>query len=79
MWREQKELCYGAMQRQPMLVVASTKKKADEPPPLKRQQIEDELDTVVKDLQEKHADKYTLPQFRCWARMITSGKHQQHT
>ena len=37
------------------------KKKADEPPPSKRQLIEDELDTVVKDLQEKHADKYTLP------------------
>ena len=52
------------------------KKMADEPPPSKRQQIEDELDTVVKDLQEKHADKYTLPQFRGWARMITSGKHQ---
>ena len=26
------------------------KMKADEPPPSKRQQIEDELDTVVKDL-----------------------------
>ena len=52
------------------------KKKADEPPPSRRQQIEDELDAVVKDLQEKHADKYTLPQLRCWARMITSGKHQ---
>ena len=31
------------------------KKKANEPPPSKRQLIEDELDTVVKDLQEKHA------------------------
>ena len=51
------------------------KKKADEPPPSKRQLIEDELDTVIKDLQEKHANKYTLPQLRCWARMITSGKH----
>ena len=35
----------------------------------------DELDTVVKDLQEKHAEKYTLPQLQCWACMITSGKH----
>ena len=37
------------------------KKKADEPPPSKRQLIEDELDTVIEDLQEKHAIKYTLP------------------
>ena len=52
------------------------KKKADDPPPTKRQQIEDELESVVKDLQEKHGNKYTLPQLRCWARMITSGKYQ---
>ena len=52
------------------------KKKADEPPPSKRQQIEDELDTVVKDLQKRHTGRYMLPQFRCWACMITSGKHQ---
>ena len=37
------------------------KKKADDPPPTKRQQIEDELESVVKDLQEKHGNKYTLP------------------
>ena len=60
----------------PKLVVVSVKNKANEPTPLKRQQIEDKLDTVAKDLQEKHADKYTLPQFRRWAHMITSGKHQ---
>ena len=45
-------------------------------PPSKRQQIEGELDAVVKDVQEKHADKYTLPHLQCWARMITSEKHQ---
>ena len=54
------------------------KKKADdfEPPPSKRQQIEDDLDTVVKELQTNHGEKYTSPQLRCWARMITSGKYQ---
>ena len=52
------------------------KKNVDDPPPTKRRRIEDELDSVVKDLQEKHGNKYTLPQLRCWARMITSGKYE---
>lgn len=51
------------------------RKKSDELPPSKRRQIEEELDTIVEELKEKHGNKYTLPQFRCWARMISSGKY----
>lgn len=60
--------------QQPSSSGCKRQKKCDEPPPSKRQQIEDDLDNVIQDLQEKHGDKYTLPQLRCWARMITSGK-----
>lgn len=45
-------------------------------PPPKRQQIEEELDLIFKDLQSKHGDKYTKPQLQCWARMISSGKYE---
>ena len=41
----------------------------------KRQAREEELDTVVKELKEKHEDNYTTPQLRLWARMIVSGTH----
>ena len=65
-------------QPQASTIANSTKRKknVDDPPPTKRRRIEDELDSVVKDLQEKHGNKYTLPQLRCWARMITSGKYE---
>ena len=52
------------------------KKASENPPPTKRQQIEAELDTILKDLQSKHGDKYTIPQLRCWARMISTGKYE---
>ena len=42
---------------------------------MSKQLIEDELNTIVKDLQEKHADKYTLPHEASMLGMITSGKH----
>ena len=52
-------------------------KKSDEPePPSKRQQIEDELDEVYKELKEKHGSKYSLPQLRCWARLLMTDKHK---
>ena len=52
------------------------KKASENPPPSKRQQIEEELDSILKDLQSKHGDTYTIPQLRCWARMISSGKYE---
>ena len=52
------------------------RKASENPPPTKRQKIEAELDTILKDLQSKHGDKYTIPQLRCWARMISTGKYE---
>ena len=52
------------------------KKSGDEnEPPCKRQLIENETDEVTQELKEKHGTKYSLPQFRCWARLLLTGKH----
>lgn len=57
----------------------SRKCKDDSPPahapPSKRQSIEDGVKETVRDLQEKHGTKYSIPQFRLWARMIAAGNH----
>ena len=50
------------------------KKASENPPPSKWQQIEEEMDSILKDLQSKHGDNYTKPQLRCWARMIIVQK-----
>ena len=47
-----------------------------EPPPSKRQQIEDEVQGYVTQLKEKHGTKYTIPQLRFWARMLTTKNHE---
>lgn len=41
----------------------------------RRQAKEDELDSIFKELKEKHEDKYSIPQLRLWARMISCGTH----
>ena len=41
----------------------------------KRQAREEELDSIFLELKEKHGDDYSVPQLRLWARMITSGTH----
>jgi hypothetical protein len=56
-------------------VPASLKRKNDCPTTTKRQAREDELDSIFKQLKEKHEDKYTIPQLRLWARMISCGTH----
>ena len=43
-------------------------KRSEDEPPSKRQLIEDELDCICAELKEKHGSKYSIPQFRCWAR-----------
>lgn len=44
-------------------------------PTSKRQQIEDEVQCHVTQLKEKHGTKYTVPQLRFWARMVTTKNH----
>jgi len=34
-----------------------------------------EVDTICTDLKELHKEKYSEPQFRLWARMISNGPH----
>ena len=47
-----------------------------EPPASKHQQIEDEVQGYVTQLKEKHGTKYTIPQLRFWARMLTTKNHE---
>ena len=42
----------------------------------KRDEKEKEVDEVFKDLKDKHGCKYSGPQLRLWARMITNGLHE---
>ena len=42
---------------------------------LKRQEREDQMDEVFKDLKSKHNDKYSVPQLRLWSRMICTSLH----
>jgi len=51
-------------------------KRAEDEPPSKRQQIEKELEEISTELKEKHGNKYSIPQLRCWARLLMTGKHQ---
>lgn len=57
-------------------IPSSPKQKApDEGSVTKRQAREEERDSIFKDLKEKHADDYSIPQLRLWARMISTGSH----
>ena len=42
----------------------------------KRQAREEELESVFKELKERHGGDYSTPQLRLWARMIVSGTHE---
>ena len=42
---------------------------------LKRQEREDQVDEVFKDLKLKHNDKYSIPQLQLWSRMICTSLH----
>lgn len=41
--------------------------------PSKRQKKEDDVDSVFKQLKEKHDNKFSTPQLRLWARMVTNN------
>ena len=41
--------------------------------PSKRQKKEDDVDSVFKQLKEKHDTKFSTPQLRLWARMVTNN------
>ena len=51
-------------------------KRAEDEPPSKWQQIEQELEEISTKLKEKHGSKYSIPQLRCWERLIMTGKHK---
>ena len=42
------------------------------------QEKEEAVDSVYSELVESHNDKYTKPQLRLWARMITCGIHESY-
>lgn len=43
---------------------------------LKRQEKEEELESVFKELKSKHGDKFSLPQLKLWSRMVSTGLHE---
>jgi len=44
----------------------------------KCQEKKDEVDTIFKELEQKHGDTYDVPKLRLWARMITSDLHDDY-
>ena len=55
------------------------KRKHPDSHPSKRQDKEDEVDTIFRELREKHdSDTYETPQLRLWARMIQCGTHDDY-
>ena len=70
--------CDGKKSDLPQNSSANSRKRASptEPPVSKCQQIEDEVQDYVTHLKEKHGSKYTIPQLRFWARMITTKNHE---
>ena len=44
----------------------------------KRQEKEDEVDAVFKELKEKHGDEYDIPKLCLWARMMSSSLHDDY-
>ena len=51
------------------------KRKRDETS-TRRQDKEEEVDDVYQELRDKHADTYSTPKLRLWARMIASNLHE---
>ena len=56
----------------------SQKRKQDSESSTYRQEKEGEVESVYKELHEKHSDKYDTPRLRLWARMIAAGIHTDH-
>ena len=56
--------------------VRSKRKRDSEANVSKRQEKEEEVESVYKDLKEKHGSKYDTPRLRLWSRMICSNLHE---
>ena len=52
------------------------KRKRDEPSTSNRQDKEEEVESVFKELKSKHGDKFDAPRLRLWVRMIASNLHE---
>ena len=48
-------------------------------PTSKRQAIQDEVDDIVAQLQEKHGSQYLPVQYRLWANMLQIGTHRDYS
>ena len=56
--------------------VRSKRKRDSEASASRRQEKEEEVDTVFKDLKEKHGNNFDTPRLRLWSRMICSNLHE---
>jgi len=56
--------------------VRSKRKRDSEANVSRRQEREEEVDTVFKDLKEKHGNKFDIPRLRLWSRIICSNLHE---
>ena len=62
---------------------SSANRSTNEEPPAKRIQKstnyaerEDNIEKMATELKQKHGDKYSYPQYKLWARLITCGQHE---
>ena len=44
----------------------------------KRESDDENIDTIYRDLKEKHGDAYSIPQLRLWARMLQCSTHESY-
>ena len=44
----------------------------------RKRESDEELDTIFRELKQKHTDKYSIPQLRLWARMISCSTHESY-
>ena len=63
--------CDGIAQE--VAILSKCKRKREES---SKFQEREEVDTIFKELQKKHAEKYDIPKLRLWARMISNNLHE---
>ena len=54
------------------------RKRDDVDPKTKRQEKEEDVDSIFKDLKRRHDSKFDTPKLRLWARMICSKLHDDY-
>lgn len=77
--KKKKRIMFWLKCKAPRATKRSSNDSSADAPPSKRQSsivtMMCEVDTIVKQLKDKHGSKYTPVQLNCWAHMIHTNKH----